>query len=353
MEPALSIHDTPRGAPHSETSALPPFTTCRVIGFRCAPGRDGIVSFAPERVAPEQAPHREPAASPEPVAADGLFRVRGAARLESTRRCEEGGNALPIKADQPEGRSRRRRRSIHSLSSRSSTSKEASYASRRARTSTSTARPALSSLGRTCVRATSRKRRFSLFRRAAVCLWRGTTSPTREHDAGEGESKTSRCAVLLLFPRRKSWRISGPPVIRRARGYRLRPSCGEAVTGSRAYFDPTLTARRFRPRRRRAFSTLRPPRVFMRARKPCLFRRFRFRGLYVGLPMANYPCDVRVSGMLQSQLVYQQRCPNVKSGAGFGAPTSLCGGWLTYPQSTSRLGRASHHSPPLTHRRWS
>lgn len=59
------------------------------------------------------------------------------------------------------------------------------------------------------------------------------------------------------------------------------PPAGEEPTG--AYdFAPTLTERRRRPRRRRRAKALRPPRVLIRARNPCLFTRFRFRGLYVG-----------------------------------------------------------------------
>lgn len=37
-----------------------------------------------------------------------------------------------------------------------------------------------------------------------------------------------------------------------------------------------------RPRLRRRARALRPPLVAIRARNPCLFDRFRFRGLYVG-----------------------------------------------------------------------
>src|SRR5687767_3360305 len=53
-----------------------------------------------------------------------------------------------------------------------------------------------------------------------LCLCFGTITPTRGYDRGEAESKTSRWAVLLLFPRCISARISVPAVIRRARGNR-------------------------------------------------------------------------------------------------------------------------------------
>ena len=48
------------------------------------------------------------------------------------------------------------------------------------------------------------------------------------------------------------------------------------------YFEPIFTTRRARPRARLLASVFLPPRVFIRSRKPCLFKRFRFRGLYVG-----------------------------------------------------------------------
>jgi hypothetical protein len=38
---------------------------------------------------------------------------------------------------------------------------------------------------------------------------------------------------------------------------------------------------------------LRPLRVHMRARKPCLFFRLRLRGRYVGLPMRQIPLSAR------------------------------------------------------------
>jgi len=46
--------------------------------------------------------------------------------------------------------------------------------------------------------------------------------------------------------------------------------------------DPIRTVSARRPRRRRRFSVARPAFVLMRERNPCLLRRLRFRGLYVG-----------------------------------------------------------------------
>jgi len=55
-----------------------------------------------------------------------------------------------------------------------------------------------------------------------------------------------------------------------------------------AYLEPTDTTSCRRPFWRRRVSVFRPPRVLMRARKPCLFFRFRLWGLYVGI-MAGSP----------------------------------------------------------------
>src|SRR5690606_29874259 len=57
--------------------------------------------------------------------------------------------------------------------------------------------------------------------------------------------------------------------------------------GAGPYLPPILTVSRARPRRRRRFRTLRPPRVAMRARNPCLLTRLRLRGLYVGFMRAS------------------------------------------------------------------
>ena len=50
----------------------------------------------------------------------------------------------------------------------------------------------------------------------------------------------------------------------------------------RTYFPPMVTTSWARPRLRLRASVLRPPFVAFRARNPCLFSRFRLRGLYVG-----------------------------------------------------------------------
>ena len=55
----------------------------------------------------------------------------------------------------------------------------------------------------------------------------------------------------------------------------------------RAYFPPTVTTSRARPRLRLRASVFRPAFVAFRARKPCLLIRLRFRGLYVGPIWSN------------------------------------------------------------------
>ncbi len=49
-----------------------------------------------------------------------------------------------------------------------------------------------------------------------------------------------------------------------------------------SYLEPIFTVSLARPFLRRALSTARPLRVFIRARKPCLLTRLRLRGRYVG-----------------------------------------------------------------------
>jgi hypothetical protein len=63
------------------------------------------------------------------------------------------------------------------------------------------------------------------------------------------------------------------------RYYPTPPPPGARRPRATDYLEPISTTRRARPRRRRRFSTARPPRVAIRARNPCLFFRFRFRGL--------------------------------------------------------------------------
>ena len=90
----------------------------------------------------------------------------------------------------------------------------ASYASLRARMRTSSDDDDALSLGRTSLRLSSLRRRFTTFLSTAVRWCFGTTSPTLEPASPEDKKKTSRWDVFLLFPRRRSPRISRVLVIR-------------------------------------------------------------------------------------------------------------------------------------------
>ncbi len=54
------------------------------------------------------------------------------------------------------------------------------------------------------------------------------------------------------------------------------------IDSYRPFFDPMRTVSDQRPRRRRRFNVARPAFVLIRERNPCLLRRLRLRGLYVG-----------------------------------------------------------------------
>jgi hypothetical protein len=91
--------------------------------------------------------------------------------------------------------------SIMIRTSERSASNVAAYASRRARMTMS--RGALPcSAGSSSRRASSLRRRLSLFRSTAECWWRGTTTPMRETPRGEARTRTSRCTVRIRFPSR-------------------------------------------------------------------------------------------------------------------------------------------------------
>ena len=76
--------------------------------------------------------------------------------------------------------------------------------------------------GNTRVRTSSRSRRRSLLRSTIVCLYLGTTIPTRAYDNGEGAIRTSRCPVFTRLPVRLTASISDARVNRWTRAYVLR-----------------------------------------------------------------------------------------------------------------------------------
>lgn len=112
--------------------------------------------------------------------------------------------------------------------SRRSNSKVASYVVARAiRTMSCDGFPGIST-----VRASSRSRRFSLFRSTAECFAFGTMSPILDlPGCGKGETlnRTSRNLVRMRFPSRNMRCRSGPRVIRHSRG---NPEDTSAESGS-------------------------------------------------------------------------------------------------------------------------
>jgi hypothetical protein len=118
-----------------------------------------------------------------------------------------------------------------------SASKVAVYASGRMRSTTSAGR----STGSSRCRVSSRSCRFRRFRFTAVCLNRGTTSPTRiraprECARGEAAIRTSIYVVRIRFPSRTTRCNSAPRVIRACRG---KPSDAWAVLRPRVLVRDT------------------------------------------------------------------------------------------------------------------
>src|SRR5690606_13436613 len=163
--------------------------------------RHGIVAAAAPRVTAQQSSRGEPAAAGGAVTTDRLGSILRACRRVAARGRQKRRNACPVTADHQEERAREHRFSVQLTISSRSSPYGTPYASRRARTSTSDATPASESRGSTSRRRTSRRRRLTRFRSTIVCLYFGTITPTRGCGTGEGESKTSRWAVPLLFPR--------------------------------------------------------------------------------------------------------------------------------------------------------
>ena len=103
------------------------------------------------------------------------------------------------------------------------------------------------------------------------------------------------------------------------------------------YLEPMLTTNCRRPLWRRRLRVFRPPLVCMRARNPCLFFLFRFRGLYVGI-MASHPPDTRLRSKISFQR-YQKKLGKVNPGSPFPPGTSFLRvtGRLTFPHSPNSL----------------
>ncbi len=167
-----------------------------------------------ERVTTQHPADGEPAPAHRSEALERLGGVRRAGRREAAGRRRQRGDGPLVESDRSDEECLEQRSSVTSINSVRSWRKVVSYASRRARTSTSSATPAFRSRGSTSIRPNSRSRRFNLFRRTIVRPCLGTIRPNRQREAGEAAKKTSRCDVLLRFPRLSSPRISSVRRIR-------------------------------------------------------------------------------------------------------------------------------------------
>lgn len=151
------------------------------------------------------------------------------------------------------------------------------------------------------------------------------------------EDVQMRRLLPLPFPeKRPDFPGPGHPTRRRQSESARRPRC-RVRQNQRPYLEPTLTTSRRRPFWRRRFRVLRPPFVFIRARNPCLFFLFRFRGLYVGI-MISHPLATWLHFKISSQRY--QTCPGTVN------PGSPFLGWvspvlsylrLTFPHSGNSL----------------
>lgn len=170
-----------------------------------------------------------------------------------------------------------------------------SYAFLRTRTRTSHSWPARQRSPSTRLRAISLNRRFNRFLATIPCPSFGTIQPTLGRPP-DSSTWTSSRRVRLRVPRVSTSLISRVRRMRADRGSRSPPGKSPAVTSAspptrgpggrptdcsryRAFLEPMRTVRDQRPRRRRRLRVARPALVFMRARKPCLFKRLRFLGL--------------------------------------------------------------------------
>jgi len=111
--------------------------------------------------------------------------------------------------------------------------------------------------------------------------------------------------------------------------------------------NSSLTVSLCRPFLRRRLSTLRPPRVAIRARNPCLFRRFRLCGWYVRF-IPSYPLFRKKQRNCKSRMLGQIVVPSF----GYAATCWLCEQRI-YPRSLSSnsLSNCTSRSENLRHTR--
>ncbi len=204
---------------------------------------DGIVAAGVEWMTPGDPPDGEPAPAPRSVPLERFQCVGRTRWIITAGRRQQRREAHLIQADQPDERSahdvceastalavRRRRgrgrgigRGHGNHSTRSSTRCQRSVAIRSTRVVSSDmpiryadgiARTTTSALragavrprhrGRTRRRTSSRNRRLSRFRSTAVCLYFGTTNPTRDSLRSVMTTRTSKSSTRILVPARRT-----------------------------------------------------------------------------------------------------------------------------------------------------
>ena len=129
-------------------------------------------------------------------------------------------------------------------------------------------------------------------------MLRNDDSQPTTRSGGRRKEDVQSGRPLSLPPPEKRPDLPGPSNPTRAREPKPSDLTAPARTrrGKRVeltiYLEPILTVNRARPRARRRARVFRPPRVFIRRRKPCLLTRFRLRGRYVGF-MDRQPLSSR------------------------------------------------------------
>lgn len=155
-----------------------------------------------------------------------------------------------------------------------------------------------------------------------------------EAQAGKGSGGRRQEDLEVLGP------LALPPLQESADLTRVPDAGGarEALPGPRVgsgYLLPTDTMRRARPFFRRRERVARPPRVFIRARNPCLFTRLRLRGLYVGF-IADSP--IHESSSFRNELEKIIAPPGTRQ------PDALAALWKA-PGAPAPTGRIDFSTP--------
>lgn len=172
-----------------------------------------------QRMTATQPPHRQPGTPRRTKALDGDPRVLRAARRVPTTRGHPGGNGRLVDSNQPDDHGAHV--SLKGVGNEACRrSYDAPYAAGFALRIKSTSLPARCARGNHSLRASSLRRRRTVFRATAVCPNRGTMTATRGRRFGDGAVKTSKSGPVCRFPERRTRRISRPARRRAAFGRR-------------------------------------------------------------------------------------------------------------------------------------